>query len=182
MADSETKIIIAGFGGQGVVLVGNVIARACVIEDKAVTGMVSYGAEMRGGTANSAIVISNGEIASPVVERPDIAIVMNQPSLDKFEAKITAGGLVVVNSSMVDREVKRDDLDVVKIDATETARGLGNVRVANIICLGALIKKTNLLKIASVEKAIEDLFADKKTSLIDINKKALRAGVEGNKN
>ena len=96
MTDHETKIIIAGFGGQGVVVAGNIIARACVIEGKNVTGMVSYGAEMRGGTANATVVISDGEIASPFVERPDIAIIMNQPSLDKFEDLIVSSGLAVL--------------------------------------------------------------------------------------
>jgi len=101
MNNSEMKIIIGGFGGQGVVLAGTVLAKAAMSEDKHVTQMVSYGAEMRGGTANSTVVISDAEIASPVIERPDAAILLNQPSLDKFEERIVSGGLAVINSSLV---------------------------------------------------------------------------------
>ena len=121
MDNSEIKIIIGGFGGQGVVSAGTILARAAMAEGKNVTQMVSYGAEMRGGTANSTVVISDSEIASPVIERPDVAIILNQPSLDKFEEQIVSGGLAVVNTSMVKRRLHRDDLDVVKVDATNTA-------------------------------------------------------------
>ena len=176
MNNKEIKIIIGGFGGQGVVSAGTILARAAMAEDRFVTQMVSYGAEMRGGTANSTVVISDSEIASPVIERPDVAILLNQPSLDKFEERIVSGGLAVVNTSMVAREVKRDDLDVVKIDATDTANRLGNVRVANIVALGALVAKTGLVKTASVERAIEEMFSRKKAGLIEINKKALAEG------
>jgi len=176
MNNSEMKIIIGGFGGQGVVLAGTVLAKAAMSEDKHVTQMVSYGAEMRGGTANSTVVISDTEIASPVIERPDAAILLNQPSLDKFEERIVSGGLAVINSSLVSREVQRRDLEVVKIEATEIANRLGNVRVANIVALGAFIEKTNLLKTQSVERSIEELFSEKKAGLIEINKKALTEG------
>jgi len=176
MNNSEMKIIIGGFGGQGVVLAGTVLAKAAMSEDKHVTQMVSYGAEMRGGTANSTVVISDAEIASPVIERPDAAILLNQPSLDKFEERIVSGGLAVINSSLVSREVQRRDLEVVKIAATEIANRLGNVRVANIVALGAFIEKTNLLKTQSIERSIEELFSEKKAGLIEINKKALTEG------
>lgn len=176
MENSETKIIIGGFGGQGVVSVGTILARAAMAENKYVTQMVSYGAEMRGGTANSTVVISDSEIASPVIERPDVAIILNQPSLDKFEERIVSGGLAVVNTSMVARQVQREDLDVVKVDATETANRLGNVRVANIVALGALVAKTGIVKTESVEGAIEEMFGRKKPGLIEINKKALAEG------
>jgi len=176
MNNSETKIVIGGFGGQGVVLAGTILARAAMAEDRFVTQMVSYGAEMRGGTANSTVVISDSEIASPVIERPDVAIILNQPALDKFEERIVSGGLVVVNSSMVAREVQRDDLEVVEVAATETANRLGNVRVANIVALGAFVAKTGLVKTAGVERAIEELFSQKKSGLIEINKKALTEG------
>ncbi len=176
MTIQETKILIAGFGGQGVVVAGNIIARACVIEDKNVTGMISYGAEMRGGTANATVIISDAEIVSPFVERPNIAIIMNQPSLDKFEPTIVSGGLAVLNTSLVDRDLKRDDVDTVKIDASVIARELGNVRVANIVALGAFIEKTGLLDPASVATAIEDLFSSKKAQMVEINKKALLEG------
>jgi len=176
MTNHETRIIIAGFGGQGVVVAGNIIARACVIEGKNITGMVSYGAEMRGGTANSTVVVSDGEIASPFVERPDIAIILNQPSLEKFEPVIRPGGLAVLNSSLIDRPVKRTDLDIVNIDATHIAHDLGNVRVANIVALGAFVEKTALVKMSSVSQAIEDMFSSKKAGMVEINRKAFLEG------
>lgn len=177
MDDNETRIIIAGFGGQGVVLAGNVLAQACVIEGKNVTGMVSYGAEMRGGTANSTVVISDNEITSPVVERPNCGIILNQPSLDKFQSKIAEGGLLILNSSLVDGEVHRSDLEVVKTAATEMADELGNIRTANIVALGAFVKKSRILMLSSVEEALEKIFTGRKANLVKINKRALAAGV-----
>ena len=182
MSGRETKIVIAGFGGQGVVVAGNIIARGCVIEDKNVTGMVSYGAEMRGGTANATVIVSDGEIASPFVEHPDAAIILNQPSLDKFESRLAGGGLVVMNSSLTSRDVERSDLDVVKVEATDVANRLGNVRVANIVALGAFIAKTKLLATASIEQAISDLFSTKKAEVIEINFQALKLGAEAANN
>ena len=149
--DKETRIIIAGFGGQGVVLAGMVLAKACVIENKNVTQMVSYGAEMRGGTANSTVVISDEEIASPVVENPNCGIILNQPSLNKFQDKMVEGALVILNSSLIDGEAGGRGLEVVRIAATEMADGLGNIRVANIVALGAFVKKSGILKLSSVE-------------------------------
>jgi 2-oxoglutarate ferredoxin oxidoreductase subunit gamma len=178
MHNKEAKIIIAGFGGQGVVLTGNILARAGMAEDKHVTGMVSYGAEMRGGTANSTVVISDNDIASPFVVNPNIAIILNQPSLDKFEDRLLPKGLVVINTSLISRELQRDDLEVVKIAATDIANKLGNVRVANIVALGAFIEKSGLLKTESVLQAIEDLFLSKKPKLVEINKKAFQQGAE----
>lgn len=178
MDGKQARIIIAGFGGQGIVLAGNIIARACVMEDKHVTGMVSYGAEMRGGTANATVIVSDEEIASPFVDKPNMAIILNQPSLDKFENKIESGGLAVINSTLVTRDVTRDDIDVVKVDALEIARWLGNERVANVVALGAFIRKTDLLDMSSIVKAIEQLFARKKAALVAINRKALKEGMK----
>ncbi|MBW8016954.1 MAG: 2-oxoacid:ferredoxin oxidoreductase subunit gamma [Planctomycetes bacterium] len=178
MADKTTQIVIAGFGGQGIVLTGNIIARACVMEDKHVAGMISYGVEMRGGTANATVVISDSEIASPFVSKPDVAIILNQPSLDKFESQIAKNGIVILNSSMITRDVEREDLDVVHVEAAEIARWLGNARVANVVALGAFIAKTGILKTRSIDKAIEQLFAKKKAALITINKKALVEGIK----
>ena len=176
MQNNETRIVIAGFGGQGVVLTGNIIARACVKEDKFVTGMVSYGVEMRGGTANAGVIVSDEPIGSPFVIRPNLGIILNRPSLDKFEPRLVSGGTIILNSSMTERDIERDDLNVVTVAASEIARELGNVRVANIVALGAFIKATGLLKMQSLEDSIKDLFAKKKTSLIEINVAALAAG------
>jgi len=178
MVDKATQIVIAGFGGQGIVLTGNIIARACVMEDKHVAGMVSYGVEMRGGTANATVVISDSEIASPFVSKPDVAIILNQPSLDKFESQIAENGTVILNSSMITRDVERKDLDVVHVEAAKIAQWLGNARVANVVALGAFIAKTGILKTRSIDKSIEQLFAKKKAALITINKKALLEGIK----
>lgn len=174
----EQKIIIAGFGGQGVVLGANVLAQTALIEDKNVTAMVSYGAEMRGGTANCSLIIKDGEISSPVVENPTIAIILNQPSLDKFEDLVEKNGLIILNSSLVDRDVKRDDIEVIKIPATETATELGNVRVANLVLIGAFIKKTGILKLESVLENLHKFLPKNKQELVEINKKALQKGAE----
>jgi len=170
------KIIIAGFGGQGVVLGANVIAQTAVIEEKNVTAMVSYGAEMRGGTAHCSITISDKEIASPAVENPNSAIILNQPSLDKFEDKITKDGLIVINSSMAKREVERQDLQVIKVPATDIAIELGNARVANLVLIGAFIKKTSLLDLNTILENLHKFFPKNKQDLIEINKEALKKG------
>jgi 2-oxoglutarate ferredoxin oxidoreductase subunit gamma len=174
----ETRIIIAGFGGQGIVLIGNVIARAAVIENKNVVGMVSYGAEMRGGTANATVVISDDEIFNPFVSCPDMAIILNQPSLDRFEPRVEKNGLVLLNTSMIKRDPERTDLNCIKVDATQIAHEVGNLRVANIVSVGAFVEHTNLLSMDSIEQAIKDLFSSKNPKLVEINLKALHTGAE----
>jgi 2-oxoglutarate ferredoxin oxidoreductase subunit gamma len=174
----ETRIVIAGFGGQGIVRIGTVIARAAVIENMNVIGMVSYGAEMRGGTANATVVISDDEIFNPFVSCPDMAIILNQPSLDRFEPLIEKNGLVLLNTSMIKRDPERTDLNCIKVDATKIAHEVGNLRVANIVSVGAFIEHTNLLSMDSVEQAIKDLFSSKNPKLVEINLKALHTGAE----
>lgn len=176
-----TKMIIAGFGGQGIVLVGNVIARACVIEQKNVVGMVAYGAEIRGGTAYATVVVSNEEIGSPFVEHPDTAIILNQPSFDKFESSIRPRGLVLLNTSMTQRPLRRSDLGCIQIDATQIAHGLGNLKVANIVALGAFIRHSGLLRMASIEEGLRDLFSAKNPHLLALNIKALYEGAKQSK-
>lgn len=176
MENNETKIVIAGFGGQGIVLIGNIIARAAVIEDRHVVGMVCYGAEMRGGTANATVIVSDQIIYNPVVTTPDTAVILNRPSWDRFEPQVKPGGTVVMNTSMIQNEIDRDDINIVRIDATNIAHSMGNRRVANIVALGALNQHTHLLKTASIEQALKDLFSSKNPKLVDININALHAG------
>lgn len=176
--NNETKIAIAGFGGQGVVLAGTILANAAMVENKSVTGMISYGAEMRGGTANTSLVISDDEINSPIVEKPDAAIILNQPSLDKFEKLITTGGTLIINSSLAKYGQPRSDLKIATVDATEIAIKLGNVRVANLVAIGAFISRTKLVKPESAAAAIRETFSGRKEKLIEINIKALQAGIE----
>jgi 2-oxoglutarate ferredoxin oxidoreductase subunit gamma len=174
--NKETRIIIAGFGGQGVVLAGNLLAQACVEEGKNVAMMVAYGAEMRGGTANSTVILSEQTIYSPVVLRADVAVILNTPSLDRYEPNLVEGGLLVINRSMIDRPVRRNDVKVVSVSATEIAHQLGNVRVANTVILGAMIARTGLLGLHSLERAIEILLSNKKAALVALNLEALRVG------
>ncbi len=176
MPDHSTNITIAGSGGQGIVVVGNLIARACVIEGKNVSGWVAYGAEMRGGTANATVVLSDEEIACPFVETPDLAIMLNQPSLERFESTIAVGGVVLLNSSTIQRPVQRDDLIQVHQPATELAHELGSLKVANIVALGAFIDYTNIVKADSIRQAIGDLFVAKNPKMIELNLKALDVG------
>ena len=155
------EVILAGFGGQGIILTGKVLAQTAMRAGKEVTYMLSYGAEMRGGTANSTIVISDKKIASPFVEIPNAAIIMNQPSLDKFEPDIAPGGLAVINSTMVEDFGSRTDIDRASVAASDIAISLGNARVANVVILGAFIKKTGILKPGSIVRAIDELFSSK---------------------
>lgn len=176
MIPAETKITIGGFGGQGIVVIGNLIARAAVIEDKNVTGMVAYGAEMRGGTASATVVVSDEEIASPFVDRPNMAIILNHPSLEHYEPTISPGGLMTLNTSLAHRGPLRDDLTVIETAATDIAHELGNLRTTNIVILGAFIEHTRLLKPESIQQAITDLFSGKNPKYVPLNLKAFEAG------
>jgi 2-oxoglutarate ferredoxin oxidoreductase subunit gamma len=178
MKTKEHRILLAGYGGQGIVLAGNLIARACIFENKNVTGMVAYGAEMRGGTANATVIISDNEIGSPVVEQANIGLFFNQPSLDKFEPSLVHGSKVVLNTSMIEVMPKRRDLEITTIEATSIADELGNMKIANIVLLGAFVKGLGLLKPESLESAIDELFSEKNKSMAEINKAAFRKGLE----
>ncbi|MBW2988823.1 2-oxoacid:acceptor oxidoreductase family protein [Candidatus Woesearchaeota archaeon] len=175
---AEHTIIISGFGGQGVVLAGNVLAQSALIEGKNVTAMVSYGAEMRGGTAHCTITLSDREIASPIVEEPEYLIALNQPSLDKFEEKVLKGGLIAVNTSMAKRDTERKGLGILKIPATDAAVKLGNIKAANIVMLGAFIRKTGILDLDNVIENLHKFFPKSKQGLVELNRKALKEGAE----
>jgi 2-oxoglutarate ferredoxin oxidoreductase subunit gamma len=174
----QNETIIAGFGGQGVLFTGKVMAYAAMDEDLKVTWFPSYGPEMRGGTANCTVVISDEEIGSPQVRQPRAIIVMNLPSLDKYEDKVAPDGYLVINTSMVNRKAKRKDIHVIEIPGTELAEELGDKRLSNSIMLGALIAKSNFLKMKSVEKGLEKSLKGKKQNLLEINKKALKKGAD----
>ena len=179
MADTETNILIAGFGGQGVILAGNVLAYACIDAGKNVCAMASYGAEVRGGVAKALISISDHEIDSPIIERPNMAIIMNAPSFVKYIDTLMPGSPVIVNSSMIDlKKIKKTNFDIVGIDATNLAIKMGNIRVANIIMLGAMIKKTGILEAESVLSGMKRAFYKGKKGLYYINESAFRTGYE----
>ncbi|MHB9094922.1 MAG: 2-oxoacid:acceptor oxidoreductase family protein [Eubacteriales bacterium] len=173
------ELIIAGFGGQGVMSMGQLLTYAGMIENKHVAWIPSYGPEMRGGTANCAVTVSEKEISSPVVTEPTSVIIMNQPSLEKFEPTLKPGGLLLVNSSLVSKKASRQDLRVVEIASNEIANEkLGNTRVANIIILGAYIELTKVVTIDSIIESLKKVLPERRHNLIPLNRQALELGAE----
>ncbi len=171
------KTIFAGFGGQGVLSMGLNLAQAAMMEEKNVTYLPAYGAEVRGGTANCTVAISDEEIASPVASSPEFVVVMNLPSLIRFQNHLESGGILLVNSSLVEAEISRGDIEVVKVPASSLADKLGSPKSANMVMLGALIKKSNLVSLSSVTETLK-ITLENKRKLIAINEKALRAGYD----
>jgi 2-oxoglutarate ferredoxin oxidoreductase subunit gamma len=171
-------IVMAGFGGQGLLAIGKILAKAAMVDGHEVTWMPSYGPEMRGGTCNCIVIIDDEPIGSPVVQKTRSAIVMNKQSIDKFEPKILPSGLIVVNTSLIDRKVQREDLRVVYVPGTEIAEKEGTGKAANIVMLGAYVGATKVVKPETVEHAIETTFAGKRGAVGDINLRAFRKGYE----
>jgi 2-oxoglutarate ferredoxin oxidoreductase subunit gamma len=169
------EILCAGFGGQGIMLMGKLLAEAGMMGGRHVTWMPSYGAEVRGGTAYSMAKISTGEIASPVVNNPDVLVVMNKPSLLKYENILKPGGVLISNKSLIDERSKRRDIKVVNIPMTFLASKLGSTRCANMIAVGAIVKRSKTLSIRNVITALKEVFKDKE-DLFVMNKKALEKG------
>lgn len=167
---------LSGFGGQGVVSAGILLAYAGMLEGKNVSFFPSYGAEMRGGTANCSVVISDEDIASPVVSMPDVAVVFNEPSFLKFEPIVKTGGILIVNSSLVKSKSSRKDIKIVEIPLNKIADELGNARVINMIALGLLSKLTSAVSPNSLMKAIPEVYKKLKPEVIEINKKAVDKG------
>lgn len=173
----QHDMILAGFGGQGVLLIGKMLAYAGMNAGREVSWLPSYGPEMRGGTANCTVVISDKPVGSPVIQTPRALLAMNLPSLDKFESNVRSGGTIVVNSSLINRPVGRDDVLVVAIPANDLAMELGNPRCANIVALGAFVGATDVLPMPEVEEMVRQNFAVK-PALVELNLKALRVGFE----
>ncbi|MDR7076756.1 2-oxoglutarate ferredoxin oxidoreductase subunit gamma [Neobacillus niacini] len=170
------EIIIAGFGGQGVMSMGQLIAYAGMLEGKGVSWLPSYGPEQRGGTANCAVVISDEQVGSPLVTRPSTAIVLNNPSFDKFEPLVRPGGLLMINSSLVTKISGRSDIEMIELSATDMAADLGNSRVANMILLGAFIELTKVVTSDSIIESLKKVLSEEKHHLIEFNKQALAKG------
>ena len=171
------KTIFAGFGGQGVLSMGLNLAEAAMLEGKIVTYLPSYGAEVRGGTANCTVAISDEEIASPVASSPDFIVAMNQPSVVRFQNQVQSGGVLFFNSSLVEAEISRGDIEVIGVPASRIADELGSSRSANMVMLGAFTGKSNLVSLATLIEGLESTLK-KKEKLIAINKKALTAGYD----
>jgi 2-oxoglutarate ferredoxin oxidoreductase subunit gamma len=174
----QTEVIISGFGGQGTLYAGQVLAYAAMDEGKQVTWIPSYGPEMRGGTANCTVVVSDEEIGSPTVKHPKAVLALNLPSLDKYEDMIAPGGCLVVNESMVNRKPTRTDIQVVILPANEIAREIGNERATNMVMLGALLANMDILPIKALEKALKNHTAQRLQKFVEMNIQALRRGAE----
>ncbi len=173
------RIICAGFGGQGVMLMGQLISYAGMLENKEVSWLPSYGPEMRGGTANCSVMVSDRPIGSPVItDNATTAIVLNLPSLDKFESDVLAGGNLIINSSLIEKKASRDDLKVFYVPANEIAVELGNAKVANMVMLGAYLEITKTVSVESVMTALRKVFGESKAHLMKINEDALNKGAQ----
>ena len=174
----ETALILSGFGGHGILFAGQIIAYAALDAGKQVTLIPSYGPEMRGGTVDCTVVIANDEIGSPVVKNPDIALVTNPASLDKYERMVKPGGLLVINESMVDRKAKRTDIKVVTVPCNEIAEQIGNTRLANMVAIGALVAGLKVLTVADLETALNNHMPGRHKHLLPKNVEALKKGLE----
>ncbi|MDD2502908.1 MAG: 2-oxoacid:acceptor oxidoreductase family protein [Clostridia bacterium] len=173
------EIIIAGFGGQGVMSMGQQLTYAGMLEGRNVSWLPSYGPEMRGGTANCNVIISDEQVGSPIVTHASAVIALNSPSLDKFEDAVVPGGLLFINSSLIERKSTRDDIQVFYIPANEIAEELGNKRVANSVMLGAYLAKAGGgVSSESIIEALKNVLGPSKQNLIPINEKALERGAE----
>lgn len=173
---SEHATIIAGFGGQGLLFAGQVLAQAANIEGLDVSWMPSYGPEMRGGTASCTVIVADRPIGSPIVDLADSVIALNPPSLARFEPVLAAGGLLVVNSTLIEAEPRRTDLEVAAVPCTAMARTAGNERLASIVALGALIARRPIVAPASIRAALRDLTRDHHPEFLDADLAAFDAG------
>ena len=172
------NIVLAGFGGQGVLFAGKVIASSGLVEDREVSWLPSYGPEMRGGTANCSVCLSDDPIGSPLVVEPDALIAMNQPSYDKFVDAVRPGGVIVVDSTMVPEISEREDVRIFAIPATKLAEEAGLKGLANIILVGKLFAETGFCGRETLDAAIDHCVPPRKAQMIELNKKALLLGIE----
>ena len=172
------QIISAGFGGQGVLLLGQLLAYAGLQEGKNVSWLPSYGPEMRGGTANCCVVVSEEEVGSPVVTEADVVIVMNRPSFEKYEASVAPGGKLFVNSSLIDLKTDRTDIETYYVPVNAIADEIGNGRVANMVMLGAVLEKTHIVSPDTALSCLRASFGERKAHLLPVNAEALQKGAE----
>lgn len=171
-------VIMAGFGGQGVMLIGNLLAYAGMHAGLNVTYIPVYGPEMRGGTANCTVVVSDEDIGSPIIQRPKSLIIMNQPSLDKFEARLEDGGVQVLNTSLVDGSKAEARVRTVCVPANEIADGIGNTKMANMVALGAYVQATGIVPLEAVKESLKSVISAHYSHLIPKNADALQAGFD----
>jgi 2-oxoglutarate ferredoxin oxidoreductase subunit gamma len=174
----KERIICAGFGGQGIMFLGKLVAFTMMVEDKHVTYIPSYGPEMRGGTANCHVIVSDEEIDSPMIDQADTVIVMNQPSYEKFKSDVKPGGLLIVNSSLINVSDPPKGVKLIQVPATELANDMGDVRLANMIIMGVYNAAKNLVALEKIFAALPNFLGGKKERFIPINKQAINKGAE----
>ncbi|WP_339062549.1 2-oxoacid:acceptor oxidoreductase family protein [Tepidibacillus marianensis] len=172
------EIVIAGFGGQGVMSMGQLLAYAAMIESKHVSWLPSYGPEQRGGTANVSVIISDEPVGSPVITHPSAAIVLNKPSFERFEPLVIPGGVLIVNTSLIDSKTTRTDITVIEVKASELANEMGEPRIANSIILGAFLEISKAVNQDSVLESLKKVLPERRHNLIPVNKDALVKGAE----
>ncbi len=173
-----TQILIAGFGGQGVLFAGKCLAYEGLLDNKQVSWLPSYGPEMRGGTANCSVILSDEPVGSPIVSNPDVLLAMNLPSLDKYEDDTVKGGKIIIDSTLIGRKVERKDVDAYYIPATRLAADAGTPTLANMIMLGKMIKETGIVSFESAAKAMEKVVSAKRADKLEANINALRTGYD----
>lgn len=174
----KLEIIIAGFGGQGVLSMGKILAYSGLMEDKEVTWMPAYGPEQRGGTANVTVIVSDDKISSPILSSYDVAIVLNQPSLEKFESKVKPGGVIIYDSNGIVEPPTRKDIEIYRIDAMEAANEMNNTKAFNMIVLGGLLKIKPVVTIESVMKGLKKSLPERHHHLLPMNEQAIMKGME----
>ena len=172
------ETIMAGFGGQGLLFSGKVLAHAALIEGKELSWLPSYGPEMRGGTCNCSVIVSDDPVGSPIIAHPNVLMVMNEPSLDKFEGTVAKGGTIFVDSALIARKVARTDVEVVYIPATKMANDMAAPSLANMIILGAIVERLGCVKGETVVEALKHVISARKANLLEANLKAVEAGRE----
>ena len=173
-----TQILIAGFGGQGVLFAGKFLAYKGLVQDKQVSWLPSYGPEMRGGTANCSVILSDTPVGSPIITNPDVLVAMNLPSLQKFVDAVVPGGKIIIDSTLIDAKVDRSDAEVFYVPATQMAKDAGFGNLANMILAGKVLKETDAGAFAGNKETLESFIPAKKAGLIDINCQALQTGYD----
>ena len=173
-----TQILIAGFGGQGILFAGKFLAYKGLMEGKQLSWLPSYGPEMRGGTANCSVIISDTPVGSPIIEKPDVLVAMNLPSLQKFVDTVVPGGKIIIDSTLIDAKVERTDVEVFYVPATQMAKDAGYATLANMILTGKVLKEIDCVAYEGNKETLETFIPAKKASLIDVNCQALQAGYD----
>lgn len=174
----EKEIIVAGFGGQGILSLGKILAHAGLIEGKEVTWMPSYGPEQRGGTANVTVILSDNRISSPVLNTYDVVVILNQPSLERFESQVKPGGIIIYDGYGIHRPPTRKDVEIYRIDAMDAAIESGNSKVFNMLVLGGILKVCPVVQIKSIMNSLKDSLPERLHHLLPVNEKAILTGME----